>query len=107
MLDLTEMPNSKYSDQYYDEGLKEWITTIHIGMYSVNNLGGKTKYRRPLTVKPKENIVWIVKEKASGEHVEYAVTRNEGRILKSNHQYYKGFNYKALVLVKGVVTEIK
>lgn len=51
--------------------------------------------------------IWIVKELKSGKHHDYCFTREDARRSVGWAEYYKGFDYKKLVVVKGLVKEIK
>lgn len=64
-------------------------------------------YRLPVA-KPEliNPIVWIVKEKKSGRYLRYCRTREDARDEIFLSKYHKGFGYKSLVIVKGMVTEL-
>lgn len=55
----------------------------------------------------RDNVIWIVKERDSGKHVDYMPTRKDARVLIYWNRYHAGFAYKPLVYVKGVIVEVR
>lgn len=56
-------------------------------------------------IKKVPHIVWILKEKKTNKVVEFCTTRSLARFVRNHMKYFDGFDYKPLVIVKGVVIE--